>query len=245
MNSAPNAVTATVMTLTDELFLPTRLVYEVYDAKRLRAWLRKTSCVQWNPVKQGWTWNYEGAVRSSGFPPAYAKVPKKHQPVILATGYLPDERTFHVYTRCGFRTVKFLAFFDTQVSRSIAMGKFMDQYNLITCLTAGAPVPMPEDYFKDEAKIEFVDLIGLLDSPKSPSNTQALSDYHAKMAQRTLCPLERHRLDGFYHDGSALLEQAVKFRELMAMLQSQSAEPIRPVEVISRILSQGGQLPGG
>ena len=42
-----------VMTLTDELFLPTRLVYEVYDANKLRAWLEATTCFQWHPVKLG------------------------------------------------------------------------------------------------------------------------------------------------------------------------------------------------
>jgi hypothetical protein len=131
MKSSHDATAATVMTLTDELYLPTRLVYEVYDAKRLRAWLSKTSCVSWNPVKLGWTWNYEGAARSLGFPPAYAKVPKAQQPVVLATAFLRDDHTFHVYTRSGFRTVKFLVFFDKQVSRSVAMGKFIDQYNLI------------------------------------------------------------------------------------------------------------------
>jgi hypothetical protein len=106
-------------------------------------------------------------------------------------------------------------------------------------------VPLPEDYFKDESKIEFFDLIGLLDSPNSPAKEQALSDYHTRMAQRTLCPLERHRLDGFYHDGATLMEETVKFREFMALLQSQSDQPIRPMEVISRMLSQGGQVPRG
>jgi hypothetical protein len=236
---SPNSLT--VMTLTDELYLPTRLVYEVYDAKRLRTWLQKTSCVQWNPLKQGWTWNYDGVARSLGFPPAYAKVPKERQPVVLATGYLVDEHTFHVYTRCGLRTVKFLVFFDKQVSRSIAIGRFIDQYNLITAVRRGAPVPLPEDYFKDESKIEFFDLIGLLDLPNSPAKEQALTDYHARIAQRTLCPLERHRLDGFYHDGATMMESVMQFRELMAVLQSQSDEPIRPMEVMSRMLSQGGQ----
>jgi hypothetical protein len=243
MKTSPDL--STVMTLTGELYLPTRLIYEVYDAKQLRAWLQKTSCIEWNPEKRGWTWNYHGAARKLGFPPTYSELPKERQPVVLATAYLVDEHTFHVYTRCGFRTVKFLVFFDKQVSRSIAMGRFIDQYNLITAVSAGAPVPLPEDYFKDESKIEFFDLIGLLDSPDSPAKEQALSDHQAKMAQRTLPPLERHRLDGFYHDGATLMEGTTKFRELMALLQSQSDHPIRHLEVMSRILSEGGQLPGG
>ena len=72
------------------------------------------------------------------FPPSYARVPKAQQPVVIATGYLVNEQAFHVYTRCGFRTTKFLEFFDQQVPRSVAMGKYIDQYNLITSVSAGA-----------------------------------------------------------------------------------------------------------
>lgn len=233
-----------VMTLTDELFLPTRLVYEVYDANKLRAWLNETTCVEWHPVKLGWTWNYEGAAVKMDFHVSYGKVPKAQQPVVLATGYLVDEHSFHVYTRCGFRTVKFLEFFDQQVPRTIAIGKYIDQYNLITSVSAGAPVPLPEDYFKDESKLEFFDLIGLLDSPDSLAKEKALSTYQAEAAQRTLRPLERHRLQVFYEDGSKQMEQGVKFREIMAVLQAESSEPIRPMEVISRILSAGNPKAG-
>jgi len=243
MRSSPKRVT--VMTTTDELYLPTRLVYEVYDVKQLRAWLQKTSCMAWNPAKRCWTWDYDGAARKMEFPPAYDQVPKKCQPIVLASCYLVDDHTFHVYTRCGFRTVKFLVFFDEQVSRSIAMGKFMDQYNLITSVGPGEPVPFPEDYFKAETKIEFFDLIALMDSPDSPARKQAMAAYLAGAAQRTLRPLERHRLDGFYHDGPALMEQTVRFREVMAGLQHQSDKPIRPMEVISRLLAgQDNVFPG-
>ena len=45
-------------TVTGELFLPTRLVYEVYDARWLRAWLVKTSCMAWDARQSRWTWNH-------------------------------------------------------------------------------------------------------------------------------------------------------------------------------------------
>lgn len=234
-----------VMTLTDELYLPTRLIYEVYDVKQLRAWLQKTSCLTWDPGKQRWTWDYDGAAHKLEFPPAYEQVPADRQPVVLASCYLVDDHAFHVYTRCGFRTVKFLVFFDRQVSRSIAMGKFMDQYNLVTAVASGATVPFPEDYFKEESKLEFYDTIDLMDSPNSPSKQAALAAYFAAAAQRTLRPLERHRLDGFYHDGPARMEQSVHFREMMAGLQHQSDKPIRPMEEISRLLAaQDNAFPG-
>ena len=65
----------TVMTLTDELFMPTRLVYEVHDANQMRSWLDENTCFYWNTVKRAWTWNYDGAALKMDFPESYAKVP--------------------------------------------------------------------------------------------------------------------------------------------------------------------------
>lgn len=226
------------MTTTGELFLPTRLIYEVYDAKRLRSWLEKTSCVAWDQKLRRWTWNHVDAAINMKFPPVYDQLPANQKPVVLASCYLVNDQTFHVYTRCGLRAVRFLSFFDQQVSHSIAMGKFMDQYNLITDAVPGVPLPVPEDYFKDEAKIHFFDIIGLLDSPDSPAKKAALDAYYDAMERHTWRPLERHRLDDFYADGPEMSEQTDSFRELMAGLQYRSAKPIRPVEEMTRILAQ-------
>lgn len=226
------------MTVTDELFLPTRLVYEVYDVQQLRAWLEKSSCMAWDTKIQRWTWNHSGAALKEKFPPSYAKVPAKRRPVVLASCYLVNDQTFHVYTRCGLRAAKFLSFFDRQVSHTIALGKFIDQYNLITDVAPGEPLPVPEDYFKDGAKIHFFDLIGLLDSPDSPAKKAAIAAYYAGLETRTWRPLERHRLDDFYEDGPEAAEQSSEFRELMAGLQYRSDTPIRPVAELTRLLAQ-------
>jgi hypothetical protein len=225
-------------TTTGELFLPTRLVYEVYDASQLRAWLAKTSCMMWDAKIRRWTWNHVGAAIKMKFPPVYDQLPAKQKPVVLASCYLVNDQTFHVYTRCWLRAVKFLSFFDQQVSHSIAMGKFMDQYNLITDVAPGEPLPVPEDYFTDETKLFFFDLIGLLDAPESSAKKAALDAYYAGLETRPWRPLERHRLDDFYEDGPETAEQSSDFRELMAGLQYRSDTPIRPVEELNRLLAQ-------
>lgn len=227
-----------LMTVTDEFFLPTRLVYEVYDASRLRAWLVKTSCMAWDAKRQRWTWNHCDAALKLNFPPAYDAVPEEQRPVVLASCYLVDDQAFHVYTRCGLRAAKFLSFFDRAVPRTIAMGTFIDQYNLVTDLAPGERLPVPEDYFKDEDRIYFFDLAGLLDSPDSPARKAALDAYAAAMDTRTWRPLERHRLESFYEDGPEAMEQASVFREYMAGLQYRSDKPICVTEEIHRLLAQ-------
>ena len=81
----PDSTRIVLSTVTGELFLPTRLVYEVYDAKRLRAWLSKTSCMAWDPRQRRWTWNHCGSALKMSFPSAYDKVPAKQRPVVLAS----------------------------------------------------------------------------------------------------------------------------------------------------------------
>ena len=227
-----------LMTVTDEVFLPTRLVYEVYDASRLREWLEMTSCMAWDARQSRWTWNHCDAALKLNFPPAYDTVPEEQRPVVLASCYLVDDQTFHVYARCGLRATKFLSFFDREVPRSIAMGTFIDQYNLITDVAPGERLPVPEDYFKDETRIYFFDLAGLLDSPDSPAKEAALDAYEAAMETRTWRPLVRHRLESFYEDGPEAMEQASVFREYMAGLQYRSDKPICVTEEIQRLLAQ-------
>ena len=230
-------------TVTGELFLPTRLVYEVYDARWLRAWLVKTSCMAWDARQSRWTWNHCDAALRLNFPPPYDDVPEEQRPVVLASCYPVDDQTFHVYTRCGLRAAKFLSFFDRAVPRTIALGKFIDQYNLVTDVGptdvgSGALLPVPEDFFKDEDRIYFFDLATLMDAPESADKDAALHAYADAMETRTLRPLERHRLEAFYEDGPETMEQASVVREYMAGLQYRSDKPIRPTEELNRLLAR-------
>jgi hypothetical protein len=222
-------------TITNELFLPTRLVYEVYDARRLNSWLVNTSCMAWDERLERWVWLHCDAALDLDFAPAYDKVPKKSRPVVLATCYLVDDQTFHVYTRCGLRAAKFLTFFDRAVLRTVAMGKFIDQYNLVTDMEPGEVPPIPEDYFQDEDKIYFFDLAALIDSPDSPARTAAIE---AALETSTLRPLERHRLEDFYEDGPEAMEMSNVFREYMAGIQYHSDKPICLAEEFRRLIAQ-------
>lgn len=93
-------------------------------------------------------------------------------------------------------------------------------------------MPIPEDYFKDESKIEFFDIAGLLEARNKKA---ALAALFAGF-KRTLAPLERHRLDAFYEDGVKSLELSMQLRETMAIAQYKSGKPLRPFEFIQSIV---------
>jgi len=129
--------------------------------------------------------------------------------------------------------MRFLVFFDREVSRGVAMGEFVDGYNLLTTGTDPATVPTPEDFFRDDSRLEILDPGALIDAAMTPDREAALDALlDERRVNRTITPLERHRLDMFYADGPRSFEQAMQIRELMAMLQHKSPTPVNPYDVL-------------
>jgi hypothetical protein len=156
MKTAPPRVL--LKTSTDELFLPPRIVYHVWDEKELVTRLRQLRCMAFDRPGGRWTWNFEHEAKAMGFPAIYESGPAARQGVVLASGYLVDVSTFHVYVRCVERRVKFLVFFDRAVSRSCAKAEFLDEFNLVTTVGPGEAIPAPEDFFRNEREFEFLDI---------------------------------------------------------------------------------------
>jgi len=156
-----------VMTTTNELFLPARVIYRVADRASVLATFRGLRCMTLEPSGR-WTWNYEYEAKEMGFPPAYQEIPPERQPMVLAACYWVGSDRLHVYVRSTLRLTKFLVFFDRHVPRRCAQGEFFDEYNLLTVQDPCLPLPKPEDFFRDESKLVFMDLESLLsDSPSA------------------------------------------------------------------------------
>jgi hypothetical protein len=226
-----NPKSAIILTTTDELFLPSRIIYRVYDRGKLEAKLRSLRCMFLEPTGR-WTWNYEHEAKTMGFPPTYGNIPLDRQPLLLASGYWVARERFDVYLRSTLRVTKFLLFFDKHVPRAWTKGEFLDEYNLVTTQGPGVPLPRPEDYFQDESKIEFLDF-----ETAFADRASAAQNVHREQ-ERTLAPLERHRLDAFYEDGEEHMRGAMRWREVLAIKQHQSEKPIRPYDVMLEIVTQ-------
>lgn len=61
-----------------------------------------------------------------------------------------------------------------------------------------------------------------------------------QIMEEHLEPLERHRLTAFYEDGEEHMIGAMRLREILAMKQHQSHKPIRPYDVIRKIMEESG-----
>ena len=236
MNTAESQI---VMTTTGELFLPTRLVYRIVDGAQFRERFDRIKSFKWDPEGHRWTWLYEHEALKMKFPAAYRALPQARQPIVLASCYIVAPGTFHVYLRCGERVMKFLSFFDRHMPRSCVVGEFIDEYNLITEMRIGERPPMPEDFFKNEAAIEFSDLVPRMNQLTQSGDKAGAIALLFGMHTRTMPALKRLRLDAFYEDGPVSFETAMKLRETLAMLQRESDVPIRPFDVITSLLKQG------
>ncbi len=235
-----------LQTTTDEPYLPTRLVYTVHQPDTLRRWFERHPTMAWDTELRRWTWNYHRKLRKLGFPAAYEEAVRRQGGLVLASCYLVDRKNLHVYTRSGLRALRFLVFFDREVSRAVAMGEFVDEYNLLSTAKDVASIPTPETFFRDESRIEFLDVATMQDAAKTPAEQAALyAMIDEQTVHGTIIPLERHRLEMFYADGPESFEQAMKFRELMAMLQHQSPTPIIPYEVLKEQLEKSLGTPDG
>src|SRR3989442_10865888 len=106
-----------VMTLTDELFLPSRIVYSVAARDQLLSRLRNLRSVSLDPARNRWVWHYDFEARQFGFPSAYDRIPRERQPLVLASCYLVN-REMHVYVRSALRVCKALVFFDRHIPRA-------------------------------------------------------------------------------------------------------------------------------
>ncbi len=172
-----------IQTTTDEPYLPTRLVYTVRQPDTLRRWFERHPAMTWDTDLRRWTWNYHRKLRKLGFPAAYEEAVRRQGGLVLASCYLVDRKTLHVYTRSGVRAHRFLVFFEREVSRAVAMGEFVDEYNLPTTGKDVRAVPTPEDFFRDESRIEFIDVAAMQDAAKTPAEQAAL---YARLEERTL-----------------------------------------------------------
>jgi hypothetical protein len=227
---------AIVMTTTGELFLPARVIYRVRNRAHLLERFRRLPDMQWDPGRGRWTWNYGPQARRLGFPAAYEMLPPEQQPLVLASCYLTAAHTLQVYVRCASRLIKLLVFFDQEIPRRCARAQFLDQYNAVTITGPGGVSPAPEDFFRNEAEIEFPDLESRLTNLQTEAQKQELLAWMSEQARRPMPLRARHRLEVFYEEGAQAMEQRQQLRQYLVWRQYKEGKPICPRDVIQELM---------
>jgi hypothetical protein len=158
-----------MMTLTDELFLPARIVYRVKDREELLSRFQNLRCMMFDPFR---------------------------------------------LVGCG----------STNLKPRVSVFRSSTDW-LRASVNRWSWVPV-----KDESRICFNDIEPIAD------DSARLAAELSAIPERTLEPLERHRLTAFYEDGEEHMKGAMRMRELMATPQYFSDTPIKPYQLIRELL---------
>jgi hypothetical protein len=217
-----------MMTLTDELFLPTRIVYLVKDREELLSRFHNLRCMMFDPFRTRWVWQYEFEATRIGLPVNYRRIPRERQPLVLPSCYLLDRGAMHVYLRSTLRVSKALVFFYRHIPRACARAEYIGEYNLLTAQEPQRPLRSRKISLRTNR--ESISTI----SNRLPMPVRLAAELSV-IAERTLEPLERHRLKAFYEDGGEHMKGAMQMREIMAITQYFSDTPIKPYQVMREL----------
>ena len=64
-----------------------------------------------------------------------------------------------------------------------------------------------------------------------------------RAATETVVPLNRQRLEVFYKDGPEAVDLVMQYRDLLAMAQHKSSEPIKVMEFLQSLLGNPSLMP--
>lgn len=109
-----------IKTLTNELFQPMRLYYIIHNKDRLEDCFKGLKCLKYHNELNDWVVEYADEAAKIGLSVAPNKVPKKVQPLIIATIYIENDTTMFIDVRSIERASKLIEFINKYVSKNIA-----------------------------------------------------------------------------------------------------------------------------
>lgn len=74
-----------LMTITEEIFQPARIYYDVYDHVALQNIFRDLKCMDYDEQKGRWVWNYTDEAKKIRFKRSWSELPKETHPLVIST----------------------------------------------------------------------------------------------------------------------------------------------------------------
>ena len=107
------------MTLTGEVYLPVRLIYQVRNMEKLQQQFAKLSCMTFDEEKERWVWLYQDEAKALKFAKSYAALPKETRPIVLGSFYQHDGLEIHLDVGSCARASAAVVFFNKHIRRSV------------------------------------------------------------------------------------------------------------------------------
>jgi hypothetical protein len=222
-----------VMTMTGEIFQPVRLYYHVPDVERLRRKFAKLACMQFEHTNSRWTWLFDHEAKSLKFKNSYSSIPKERRPIILGAFYISQVyNEIHLDVGSIERAIQAILFFDKQVGRAIAEGRYVAIYNKLFSDMDTHPGNNFATLFA-EVKTEEIDARIEADAQRAVEvvKSRGVQSYFDMM--RRTEPVEAFPTH-YYSDGIKPLQTALEMRQAVAIQHWQGATEFSFVDLVTK-----------
>lgn len=216
-----------VKTLTEELFQPVRLYYILHDKHKLESYFKKLKCMLYDEDSNDWVINYMEEAVKIGLQIPPNKVPKKAQPLVIATIYIDNENTMLIDVRSIERAEKIITFIDKHIPKTVVEITHAAIYNQL--ITAGKDEP------KSAVDVDYNDIfnqknITVIDPEKAFREAEEIVAQYKDKAERMKEMIQKTEDDAkkplpkvekfpvyYYEDGIEHFKMACRMRQVIAM----------------------------
>lgn len=128
-----------LMTITDEIFQPARIFYDVYELEALENIFLDLQCMAYDDQKNRWVWNYADEAKNIQFKRSWSDLPPNVHPLVIGSLHAPIESVMYVDVNSFERVPAAVNFFGDQIDRTIAEVTHVQFYNKISRVRDGMP----------------------------------------------------------------------------------------------------------
>jgi hypothetical protein len=226
-----------LLTMTGEIFHPTRLYYQVSDQDTLLHIFRGLNCVEYDKAHGRWVWLYQGKAKALKFSQTPTSLPKGSGPIVLGSFFLKSNNEVHLDVRSFDRATKAVVFFDRYLPRKAAKVKDIAIVN--ACFEYTTKVPTNFDTFfetnkADQRKPQTV--LAALQAIADVQERRARMLSHMKGMMKARLPDVERFPTHYYEDGIQSLELALRTRDIVSLEHWKGNERFSMFNLIGRLV---------
>lgn len=203
-----------IKTMTGEIFLPTRLYYNLHSKSGLQARFSNLSCMNYDRAGDRWVWLYAGEAKNLKLSVPYSSIPPDKRPIILGSFYSRVDNQMYLDVGSVERAIRAIEFFDKRIKRAVAEVEYVAIYNKV-CSTMDEHPGYCFDKLFSNVHTDDIDLAveaKLADARKSIEEGRAGEMMNAKNFELVEA-FPAH----YYEDGISHVETSLKARQTVAV----------------------------
>lgn len=211
---------ALLATMTAEPLQLVRIHYDLADKNEAERTFKKLKCMDFDPAKTRWTWNYHEEAKDVKFKQSYADISKEYMPIVLGSFYFPTEQHMYLDVNSFDRTMAAIKFFDEYLSREVAFLSHLQVVNKLFEAISGV-IPSQDDHLDRLSPEKPDNKLGVeqITADKTLSETEKMDLVQQRLDENLNKPLpEVESLPiHFYEEGIGGLEGVLRMRHIIAV----------------------------